>query len=767
MLAFFLSLFVWHSALLKEGAEAVISSSSLTVIQAQNTFQSSAATSITVNMSTTVGDAVVCTVREGTNNTITWTMSDSAGQTGWKQTASGYASANYSNRGDVRYITNSAALTSITARYSSSVAPTSMVCLELNGAATSSVEDASVNAANSKTSGPLTTTDGNDILIYGLYLGSNASTWAAAPGYAIPPNGTNARMGVEYKVVSAVQNATIATMTTNSTGSYFNVFVAFKASGGVVPPPDTTPPTVPTGLAASKVTTSTLTLSWTASADPDSTVAGYKVYRNGTQAGTVTGTSFNDTGLAANTTYSYTVAAYDPSNNVSAQSTPLSVTTASPDTIPPSVSITSPAPSSTISRVITVSVSAMDDTSVSKVELFVDGSLKAIQTTSPYTFSLDTTTLANGAHTLSAKAYDPAGNVGAAVPVTVTVNNPTGTVSHHEYVFVPGAVDVYDMDNNFALVKSVSMPQTKIVAALGIRGAVASAATNMLYVSYGSGSGGNMLKYNLLTDQVVWSRTYPFGIDSMSISPDGTKIYMPTGEGAYTQGVWEVLDANTGNVIGSINSGGRGPHNTTTNLSGTHIYMGPRYSGYLVLGDTNSLSVIRNIGPVTPATVRPFAIDMQENYAYITVSDNVGFYVANINTGQILYWVCPPGYCWTSGPFNNISGVSHGISLSPDGKELYVLDLPYNRVHVFNVTGLPNSAPVDAADIALSCTLSGEGWLQHSRDGRFVFVGDCGDVINTATRQVVANIPAMDNTRMFNEVDFQNGAVYFTPLSRN
>jgi hypothetical protein len=39
-----------------------------------------------------------------------------------------------------------------------------------------------------------------------------------------------------------------------------------------------------------------------------------------------------------------------------------------------------------------------------------------------------------------------------------------------------------------------------------------------------------MLKYNLLTDEVVWMRHYSLRVDSMSISPDENTIYMPTGE---------------------------------------------------------------------------------------------------------------------------------------------------------------------------------------------------------------------------------------------
>jgi chitodextrinase len=92
--------------------------------------------------------------------------------------------------------------------------------------------------------------------------------------------------------------------------------------------PTATPPTVPTGLAASNVTSTSVTLSWTASTDPSSSVAGYTVYRGSTKVGLTTGTSYTDSGLTAATTYSYTVTAQDPAGDTSAASTALSVTTA-------------------------------------------------------------------------------------------------------------------------------------------------------------------------------------------------------------------------------------------------------------------------------------------------------------------------------------------------------------------------------------------------------------------------------------------------------
>ena len=96
--------------------------------------------------------------------------------------------------------------------------------------------------------------------------------------------------------------------------------VAFKADPGA--PADTTPPTAPTALTATPASTTQINLAWNPSSDNVS-VAGYKVFRNGTQVGTPGTTLFQDTGLTPSTSYSYTVAAVDGAGNVSAQSAPV------------------------------------------------------------------------------------------------------------------------------------------------------------------------------------------------------------------------------------------------------------------------------------------------------------------------------------------------------------------------------------------------------------------------------------------------------------
>jgi hypothetical protein len=89
------------------------------------------------------------------------------------------------------------------------------------------------------------------------------------------------------------------------------------------------------------------------------------------------------------------------------------------DTQPPVVSISSPT-GGTVSGIVPVNVSASDNVGVTRVDLLVNGTLLATDTTTPYGFSWDSTNL-GGSATLVARAYDAAGNSGTSQTVTVTV----------------------------------------------------------------------------------------------------------------------------------------------------------------------------------------------------------------------------------------------------------------------------------------------------------------------------------------------------------
>ncbi|MFZ0878861.1 MAG: hypothetical protein WA002_05160, partial [Candidatus Acidiferrales bacterium] len=213
-----------------------------------------------------------------------------------------------------------------------------------------------------------------------------------------------------------------------------------------------------------------------------------------------------------------------------------------------------------------------------------------------------------------------------------------------------------------------------------------------------------------------------------------------------------------------------GPHNTIVSLDGAYVFMGPIASSYLVEGVTSTNRVALNIGPLNQG-VRPFTINGLHTFAFTTsnTASGIEFQVSDTETGNVLYTVPVPGFS-VPASFTFDTPV-HGISLSPDETEIYLIDTANAYVHVFDVSGLPLSAPVSVANIPLTTNFSGfespcfatdlcprEGWLQHSRDGHYVFVGDSGDVIDTTTRQVVNTIPQLLNTRRGSiEIDWQNG----------
>jgi chitodextrinase len=186
---------------------------------------------------------------------------------------------------------------------------------------------------------------------------------------------------------------------------------------------DSTPPAVSILAPLNGITVSgSVTVSATATDNVGATKVEFSV--DGSLLATSTSAPYGfawDASTASAGSHTITATAYDAAGNSSTTSVTVSVA-APADTTQPTVSFASPAAGATVSGTIQVQASASDNVGVSKVELSVDGSLTDTLTASPWTFSLDTSTLANGSHTLSMTAYDAAGNSSSA-QISVSVQN--------------------------------------------------------------------------------------------------------------------------------------------------------------------------------------------------------------------------------------------------------------------------------------------------------------------------------------------------------
>ena len=315
-----------------------------------------------------------------------------------------------------------------------------------------------------------------------------------------------------------------------------------------------------------------------------------------------------------------------------------------------------------------------------------------------------------------------------------------------------GGIQVYDIDHRNRYLGQIAFPS------LPIRGLVADPATATLFVAYGGPGGsagtGSMLAYDLVSGKTLWRRDYPTGVDNIAITPNGRKIYMAVGE-ASNSSTWEIVDAANGRITGSI-QGGSGPHETIVGPDGKYVYLGGVNTPYLEVASTSTGRIVRKIGPLHGPGVRPFTINATQTLAFTTSWSFLGFQVSSIKTGKVLYSVSPPGFRFDAAAFGSIP--DHGISLSPDGRQLYLIDTPNGYVHVFDVSGLPRAAPRDIADIKLAHPpAGGDSWLQHSRDGRYVYVGLSGDVIDTASRKIVSYLAPLHSSTEFIEIDWRHG----------
>lgn len=97
--------------------------------------------------------------------------------------------------------------------------------------------------------------------------------------------------------------------------------------------------------------------------------------------------------------------------------------TVSGDETPPSVAVTSPVEGAVVGGVVTLAAEAADNRSVSQVEFLVAGSVVGSDASSPYSISWTSSSVANGLHSITARATDPSGNAGLAPTRSVTVSN--------------------------------------------------------------------------------------------------------------------------------------------------------------------------------------------------------------------------------------------------------------------------------------------------------------------------------------------------------
>jgi DNA-binding beta-propeller fold protein YncE len=304
-------------------------------------------------------------------------------------------------------------------------------------------------------------------------------------------------------------------------------------------------------------------------------------------------------------------------------------------------------------------------------------------------------------------------------------DTPPGT-GRFLYVVCPGirnllefggaGILVFDVDHGHKFVKRIETPASKEVKPDNIKGVCVAPSTGRLYFT----TTKSLYCLDLATEKQIWVVALPNGTDRMSITPDGKVLYVPS----FEKDTWNIVDADSGKLITSIETKS-GAHNTVVSRDGSRMYLGGLNSPMLFVADTKSHQIVMKAGPFGGA-IRPFTTNASGTRAYINVNELLGFEIGDLTTGKLLHRVEVTGF--KKGPVKRHGCPSHGIGLTPDETEVWVVDAFNQKVHVFDNTADP---PKQGVSLSLR---EQPGWVTFSVDGAFAYPST-GEVFDVKTKK--------------------------------
>ncbi|HEX7960190.1 MAG TPA: Ig-like domain-containing protein, partial [Terriglobales bacterium] len=154
------------------------------------------------------------------------------------------------------------------------------------------------------------------------------------------------------------------------------------------------------------------------------------------------------TGLNSATTYNFRVKSRDSVGNLATSSNFTFKTLSTPDTTPPTVSITSPSSGAALTGIVTLTATASDNVAVAGVQFLVDGqAVGSEQTAAPYSFAWNSAAVANGSHTISATARDGSGNTATSAAIGVSVSNTVTASDFQKRCQAAGVIRCWGFDD--------------------------------------------------------------------------------------------------------------------------------------------------------------------------------------------------------------------------------------------------------------------------------------------------------------------------------
>jgi len=290
---------------------------------------------------------------------------------------------------------------------------------------------------------------------------------------------------------------------------------------------------------------------------------------------------------------------------------------------------------------------------------------------------------------------------------------------------------VLDVERNFEFVKRI--PTWNVPASLSpeeVSGVAASPATNMIYLS----TRGRLAAFDLGTDKKAWENTYDgMCCERPEVTPDGKTLVV----GSDLHDFWYVIDAQSGALKGKIQAPeSMWAHNMGLSADGKTVFMAPN-GVTMTVGDVPSRKALKTI--TFSDHVRPFVINHDATRVYANLNNLLGFEIADVTTGEVIKRIEAPAEMWkaqwgdVNQRFFGHGCPSHGIALTPDESEIWVVDNINYGVLVYDNTG---EWPV--LKMSFPTTASAD-WITMGLDAQFAYLSS-GDVVDIKSKEIVAQM---------------------------
>jgi hypothetical protein len=312
-----------------------------------------------------------------------------------------------------------------------------------------------------------------------------------------------------------------------------------------------------------------------------------------------------------------------------------------------------------------------------------------------------------------------------------------------EYGGEPARIDIFDIDDNHALVRSIDVPGPDVRR---FRGVTASPDTEIMHFT--DSDEDTVVAFDLSSEEFLWEIDLDNcdHVDRLNVTLDGTAVYVP----CKASNTGHAIDAMTGETLAQWETG-ESAHNTFIGELGKYVYFSSWREGPLQVFDPKTHEEVFTIDGWDHdeiGGIRPFSVTPDERYVYTTHTELLGFAVLDVEARTVLHVIeaqtpeerTQHESAQGQRPHGGESR-SHGIAVRPGAKEVWVIDDEWGYLYVYDITELPpkhlaNVELFDDIEEAWGADLHWR-WVFVTADGEYVYPGD-GQIVDADTKQRIS-----------------------------